>query len=32
MQLTAFFRRVKFGDPQYPDGFVFKATLLPKAK
>ncbi|CAG01470.1 unnamed protein product, partial [Tetraodon nigroviridis] len=23
---------VKFRDPQYPDGFVFKATLLPKAK
>uniref|UniRef100_A0A674NSH5 5'-3' exoribonuclease n=1 Tax=Takifugu rubripes TaxID=31033 RepID=A0A674NSH5_TAKRU len=24
--------RVKFLDPQYPDGFVFKATLLPRAK
>ncbi|XP_056872670.1 5'-3' exoribonuclease 2 isoform X2 [Takifugu flavidus] len=23
---------VKFLDPQYPDGFVFKATLLPRAK
>lgn len=27
-----FFCRVKFCDPQYPDGFVFKATLLPRAK
>lgn len=31
-QLPVFLCRVKFGDPQYPDGFVFKATLLPRAK
>lgn len=27
-----FLSRVKFKDPQYPDGFVFKAVLLPGAK
>lgn len=32
LHLTLFLCRVKFTDPQYPDGFVFKATLLPRAK
>lgn len=32
LHLTLFLCRVKFRDPHYPDGFVFKATLLPRAK
>lgn len=32
LQLTVFLCRVKFRDPQYADEFVFKATLLPRAK